>query len=42
MPRQSSMLCAASGSIIPGDEHVIEHAVLGENVRITCPVTMNG
>ena len=31
MPRQSSMLCAASGSISPdADQHVIEHAVLGE------------
>jgi hypothetical protein len=31
IPRQSSRLCACSGSIRPAaDQHVVEHAVLGE------------
>ena len=43
MPRQSSMLCAASGSISPEPISTwLSIPFLARNVRITCPVTMNG
>ena len=43
MPRQSSMLCAASGSISPEPISTwFSMPFLARNVRITWPVTMNG